>query len=164
MRNPFSFLSHLFHFTWKVCSQKSLHFIQVIISPEDLDRRHRIEHLGLAEESHLIRASKLNLALSFFVSHLYFYAKTYTESILGPKRTNRWTPLTLASKHGLRWSLHQVKKTGYEQVKLVHELFLKDMNVIVTVIVNVSMNMNSLHGLERVDRGSPVSLTQSGVS
>ncbi|KAK3732877.1 hypothetical protein QZH41_018667, partial [Actinostola sp. cb2023] len=80
---------------------------KVLLGREDCDRRHRIEHLGLADENHIIRAARMNLALSFFVAHLYFYGKVYTESILGEKRTNRWAPLSLATKHGLPWTIHQ---------------------------------------------------------
>ena len=69
--------------------------------------RHRIEHLGLCTVEQIEQAAKLNLALSFFVAHLYFYGKTYTEHIFGPERTNRWTPLSAATKAGLRWSIHQ---------------------------------------------------------
>ena len=69
--------------------------------------RHRIEHLGLCTVEQIEQAAKLNLALSFFVAHLYFYGKTYTEHIFGPERTNRWTPLSAATKVGLRWSIHQ---------------------------------------------------------
>lgn len=69
--------------------------------------RHRMEHLGLMTEDQIVRASKINLSLSFFVGHLYFYAKTYSEYILGRERTNRWSPLSLAVKHNVRWSLHQ---------------------------------------------------------
>ena len=74
---------------------------------EPKDMRHRVEHLGLCTVDDIARAAKLNLALSFFVSHLYFYAKSYTEHIFGAERTNRWTPLSEATKHGLRWSIHQ---------------------------------------------------------
>jgi predicted amidohydrolase YtcJ len=66
-----------------------------------------MEHLGLCEESHMVRAAKLNLALSFFVAHLYFYGDVYKESILGEERTNRWAPLSLVAKHGLFWTIHQ---------------------------------------------------------
>lgn len=69
--------------------------------------RHRTEHLGLANVDAIARAGKLNLALSFFVCHLYFYAKRYTDYIFGKERTNRWTPLSEATKHGLRWTIHQ---------------------------------------------------------
>ena len=71
------------------------------------DMRHRIEHLGLCTVDDIARAAKINLGLSFFVYHLYFYAKAYTEHIFGAERTNRWTPLSAATKHGLRWTIHQ---------------------------------------------------------
>ena len=71
------------------------------------DTRHRIEHVGLATEAQIAQAARLDLALSFFVCHLYFYAKTFHESILGEERTQRWAPVGLATKHGLRWTIHQ---------------------------------------------------------
>jgi predicted amidohydrolase YtcJ len=71
------------------------------------DSRHRMEHLGLATEEHVKRAKKLNLGLSFFVNHLYYYASSFKNSILGPARTNRWAPCSLGTKHNLRWTLHQ---------------------------------------------------------
>lgn len=83
-------------------------FKQALIEFEEpQDMRHRIEHLGLCTVDQIARAAKFNLALSFFVCHLYFYAKTYTEHIFGAERTNRWTPLSEATKHGIRWSIHQ---------------------------------------------------------
>ena len=69
--------------------------------------RHRIEHLGLCTVDDIARAAKINLGLSFFVSHLYFYAKAYSDLIFGAKRTNRWTPLSAATKHGLPWTIQQ---------------------------------------------------------
>ena len=75
--------------------------------PEPKDMRHRIEHLGLATADAISRAAQVNLALSFFVCHLYFYAKTFANFYLGEERTNRWTPLSVATKHGMRWTIHQ---------------------------------------------------------
>ena len=66
-----------------------------------------MEHLGLCTVEQIEYAAKLNLALSFFVAHLYFYGTSYTKNIFGPERTNRWTPLSAATKAGLRWSIHQ---------------------------------------------------------
>ena len=74
---------------------------QQVISKDPKDTRHRIEHLGLATVDTIARAGELKLALSFFVCHLYFYAKAYAEYIFGRERTDRWTPLSEASKHGL---------------------------------------------------------------
>ena len=69
--------------------------------------RHRMEHLGLATPDAIAQAAQLNLALSFFVCHLYFYAKVFADFYLGEERTNRWTPLSMATEHGSRWTIHQ---------------------------------------------------------
>ena len=66
-----------------------------------------MERLGFCTVEQIEYAAKLNLALSFFVAHLYFYGTSYTKNIFGPERTNRWTPLSAATKAGLRWSIHQ---------------------------------------------------------
>ena len=66
-----------------------------------------MEQLGLCTVEQIDYAAKLNLALSFFVAHLYFYGTSYTKNIFGPERTNRWTPLSAVTKAGLRWSIHQ---------------------------------------------------------
>ena len=73
--------------------------------------RHRMERLGFRTVEQIEYAAKLNLALSFFVAHLYFYGTSYTKNIFGPERTNRWTPLLAATKAGLRWSIHQEHAT-----------------------------------------------------
>ncbi|XP_027036791.1 uncharacterized protein LOC113665312, partial [Pocillopora damicornis] len=65
-----------------------------VVSKVPKDTRHRIEHLGLATVDTIARAGELKLALSFFVCHLYFYAKSFTEYIFGRERTDRWTPLS----------------------------------------------------------------------
>ena len=70
-----------------------------------------MERLGFCTVEQIEYAAKLNLALSFFVAHLYFYGTSYTKNIFGPERTNRWTPLSAATKAGLRWSIHQEHAT-----------------------------------------------------
>lgn len=66
-----------------------------------------MEYLGLCTVEQIEYAANLNLALYFFLAHLYFYGTSYTKNIFGPERTNRWTPLSAATKAGLRWSIHQ---------------------------------------------------------
>ena len=68
---------------------------------------HRIEHAGLCLEDHVKKAAQLNVSISFFVQHLYFYGLSYTDCVLGPERTNRWSPVGLAVKHNLLWTIHQ---------------------------------------------------------
>ncbi|XP_038048608.1 putative amidohydrolase YtcJ [Patiria miniata] len=72
----------------------------------DKKNRHRMEHLGLMTVDQIARAGKINLALSFFVDHLRFYAKVYKTDIFG-ERVNRWTPLSEATKNGVTWTIHQ---------------------------------------------------------
>ena len=70
-----------------------------------------MELLGLCTVEQIETTGKLNLALSFFVAHLYFYGTSYTKNVFGPERTNRWTPLSAATKAGLRWSILQAHAT-----------------------------------------------------
>ena len=71
------------------------------------DRRHRIEHMGLATDAQLHQCAKLGVAPSMFVFHLYYYATNFRDYILGEQRTNRFAPLALAIKHGCQLSIHQ---------------------------------------------------------
>lgn len=77
------------------------------LMPEGSDRRHRIEHMGLATDAQLAMCGRLGVATSMFVYHLYFYAKSFQDYILGEDRTRRWAALALAIKHGCRLSIHQ---------------------------------------------------------
>ena len=65
-----------------------------------------MEHLGLCTVEQIEYAAKLNLALSFFVAHLYFYGTSYTKNIFGPECTNRWNPSRWQPRLA-RWSIHQ---------------------------------------------------------
>ena len=93
-------------------SSWSLHFYQLQILTETSDtsnkNRHRIEHCGLTTVGQIARAGKVNVALSFFVDHLRFYASVYKTDIFGD-RVNRWTPLSEATKNGVTWTIHQVE-------------------------------------------------------
>ncbi|XP_038068548.1 N-substituted formamide deformylase-like [Patiria miniata] len=79
---------------------------QVLNQFPNQDNRHRMEHLGLMTVDQIERAGKINLALSFFVDHLRFYALVYKTDIFGD-RVNRWTPLSEATKNGITWTIHQ---------------------------------------------------------
>ncbi|XP_038067421.1 protein LONG AFTER FAR-RED 3-like [Patiria miniata] len=79
---------------------------QVLAELPNQDNRHRLEHVGLMTEEQIERAGKLNVTLSFFVDHLRFYAKVYKTNIFGD-RVNRWTPLSVATKNNITWTIHQ---------------------------------------------------------
>ena len=91
----------------RTCDQAVSAYEKVLAEFPRPDSRHRMEHLGLMTAEQIARAASLDLALSFFVCHLYYYGKTYSESIFGRERTNRWAPVALASKEGMRWTIHQ---------------------------------------------------------
>ncbi|KAJ8034344.1 hypothetical protein HOLleu_21135 [Holothuria leucospilota] len=90
----------------RACEQVLTAYETVFREHGENDNRHRMEHLGLVTKEQLARASKLKLALSFFVDHLRFYGLVYKTDIFG-KRVNRWTPLSEATKVGLKWTIHQ---------------------------------------------------------
>jgi len=83
-------------------------FQHLKMKPGD-NRRHRLEHLGFATEKQLELCGKLGVTTSLFVQQLYYYGKTFSESIIGPERTNRWAPLADVVKHvgENKFSLHE---------------------------------------------------------
>eukprot|EP00731_Ephydatia_muelleri_P016231 Em0009g655a len=71
------------------------------------NRRHRIEHMGLASEDQLAKCALLNIGPSMFVSQLYYYGKTFSKDLLGKDYTDNWAPVDFAFKYGCNVSLHQ---------------------------------------------------------
>ncbi len=82
--------------------------MQVLADDPSNTCRHRMEHVGLMTPDQIARAGKINVALSFIVDHLRFYGNVYKSGIFGEDRTNRWTPLSEATKNGVTWTIHQV--------------------------------------------------------
>ncbi|PIK60752.1 hypothetical protein BSL78_02316 [Apostichopus japonicus] len=79
---------------------------QVLGDYDNKDNRHRMEHCGLTTVEQIKRAGKIGVGISFFVDHLRYYALVYKTDIFGD-RVNRWTPLSEATKIGMKWSIHQ---------------------------------------------------------
>ena len=71
------------------------------------NRRHRIEHMGLASEDQLAKCALLNASPSMFVSQLYYYGKIFSKDFLGKDYTDNWSPVDFAFKYGCNVSLHQ---------------------------------------------------------
>ncbi|XP_022092691.1 uncharacterized protein LOC110980376 [Acanthaster planci] len=88
------------------CEQVLKVYEKILTQFPNQDNRHRMEHLGLMTVDQIARAGKINLALSFFVDHLRFYALVYKTNIFGD-RVNRWTPISEATKNGITWTIHQ---------------------------------------------------------
>ena len=71
------------------------------------DHRYRVEHLGLITDEQLGRAAELGVTTTFYPDHIYYYGPALRDEILGEERATRFTPVALATKHGIRWTLHQ---------------------------------------------------------
>ena len=85
---------------------QSLKIYQQLMKPED-DHRHRLEHVGFITEDQLKKCGELGVNTSMFVDQLRFYGETFSQSILGQERTERWAPLSAAIKHIGLISIHQ---------------------------------------------------------
>ncbi|GGC85367.1 amidohydrolase [Thalassobacillus devorans] len=70
------------------------------------DHRQRIEHVQTASEEDLSRMKDLNIAASFFINHVYYWADRHKKYFLGPERTERLNPLAEATQKELLYTLH----------------------------------------------------------
>ena len=70
------------------------------------DRRHRFEHLMLAEPALLPRLARVGMSASFHIQHIHYYGQVLRDSILGAERAERMLPLRSAMLAGTRPSLH----------------------------------------------------------
>ena len=86
--------------------KKCLKVYQQLMKPED-DSRYRLEHVGLITEDQLKKCGELGVNTSIFVDQFRFYGETFSQSILGQERTDRWAPLSAAIKHIGLISIHQ---------------------------------------------------------
>ena len=85
---------------------QSLKAYQQVMKPKD-DRRYRLEHVGLITEDQLKKCGELGVNTSIFVDQFRFYGETFSQSIFGQERTDRWAPLSAAIKHVGLISIHQ---------------------------------------------------------
>ncbi|GAQ19074.1 n-substituted formamide deformylase precursor [Oceanobacillus picturae] len=67
---------------------------------------HRIEHLQTALPTDLDRMKELDVAGSFFINHVYYWADRHKKYFLGPERTARINPLADASERDILYTLH----------------------------------------------------------
>jgi predicted amidohydrolase YtcJ len=64
-------------------------------------------HCQTVREDQLARMKELGILASFFVDHVFYWGDYHAESVLGPERARRISPLASALKLGLPFSLHQ---------------------------------------------------------
>lgn len=66
-----------------------------------------IIHCQTVREDQLERMKKAGILASFFHDHVYYWGDYHYESVLGPKRASRISPLQSALHHGISFTLHQ---------------------------------------------------------
>ncbi|MGE0599343.1 MAG: amidohydrolase [Dehalococcoidia bacterium] len=70
------------------------------------DRRTVMIHAQTVREDQLDAMQELGMLPSFFVSHVYYWGDFHRDSVLGPERAARISPLRSAQRRGLRFNLH----------------------------------------------------------
>lgn len=70
------------------------------------DLRPVMIHAQTVREDQLDRMNELGMIPSFFNDHTYFWGDWHIDSVLGPKRANRISPMTSAIKRNMNFTLH----------------------------------------------------------
>ncbi len=70
------------------------------------DARHVLVHGQLVRPDQLKTLAALNISVSFFPAHTYYWGDWYKDVILDKTRAARISPLSLAQKEGVKFSLH----------------------------------------------------------
>jgi len=70
------------------------------------DRRTVMIHAQTVREDQLERMAGLDMTPSFFASHVYYWGDYHRDSVLGPARAARISPMRSAHRAGLRFNLH----------------------------------------------------------
>ena len=70
------------------------------------DHRLRIEHCGGMRDDQIRRAVDLEVTLSFFPGHIYYYGDALLDDLFIPEVAERWMPIGSAKRLGARFSLH----------------------------------------------------------
>ncbi|MEO1935763.1 MAG: amidohydrolase [Myxococcales bacterium] len=87
--------------------RETLQVMERVASQSSLvDRRHRFEHLMLAEPALFERLAQAGISASFHIQHIHYYGQVLRDSILGAERAERMLPLRSAMLAGTRPSLH----------------------------------------------------------
>ena len=71
-----------------------------------LDRRPVMIHAQTVREDQLDQMARLGILPSFFASHVYYWGDYHRDSVLGPERAARISPMRSAQRRGLRFNLH----------------------------------------------------------
>lgn len=69
-------------------------------------RRPVMIHAQTVREDQLDAMARLGILPSFFASHVHYWGDYHRDSVLGPERAARISPLASAARRGLRFNLH----------------------------------------------------------
>lgn len=75
-------------------------------NPRPQDRRLRIEHFTVNNESQVKKAVSLGVVPSFTIGHVHYWGDAFNDQILGSKRAERIDPTGDFKRAGGRFSLH----------------------------------------------------------
>lgn len=70
------------------------------------DHRFRLEHCALMRKDQIARAKELNVLISFFPNHIYYWGEAIRDNLFGPELAERYMPMGDAAEAGIRFSLH----------------------------------------------------------
>lgn len=64
-------------------------------------------HAQTVRQDQLVRMKKIGMIVSFFLDHVYYWGDYHYESVLGPERAERISPLRMALDQGISFTMHQ---------------------------------------------------------
>jgi predicted amidohydrolase YtcJ len=70
------------------------------------DRRTVMIHAQTVRDDQLDRMAPIGMVPSFFASHVYYWGDYHRDSVLGPERAARISPMRSAMDRGLRFNIH----------------------------------------------------------
>lgn len=68
--------------------------------------RFRLEHCALMRKDQVARAMALDVLVSFFPNHIYYWGEAIRDNLFGPELAERYMPMGDAAEAGMRFSLH----------------------------------------------------------
>lgn len=64
-------------------------------------------HCQTVREDQLNKMKKIGMIATFFLDHVYYWGDYHYESVLGPERAERISPLASAIRNGINYTMHQ---------------------------------------------------------
>lgn len=71
------------------------------------DRRPVMIHCQTVRDDQLDRMKQLGILATFFIGHVYYWGDLHYESVLGPVRANRISPIRSAVQKNINYTIHQ---------------------------------------------------------